>query len=134
VDNWPASLPMPQMAGCSYAPQPNSIRTQMEAGVAKARRRFTAVPETVSFTLMLDRAQVQTLEDFVSITLQDTLPFIWKEFRKPDDGSNTAVYRLTKRPSYQPVGSGIHWYASLELELLTTFQGTFLLDIEGLST
>lgn len=111
----------------------NIIRTQMDAGVAKTRRRFTAVPEVVTFTLLLSPAQVQTLQDFVAITLKDVLPFDWKELRKPND-ETPVTFRFLSRPRFTPSEVEGLWRADIELELLTTFQGTFLLDIEGLST
>lgn len=131
---WPSSLPVPLVEGVSYTSQDNVIRTQMAAGVAKTRRRFTAVPEDVTFQLLLDRAKLQTLLDFVSVTLKDVLPFDWREFRKPVADQGTLVtYRFKSRPSMVPIHGGL-WRVSIELELLTNFQGTFLLDIEGITT
>lgn len=132
---WPSSLPNPMLEGISYAPQSNVIRTQMDAGIAKTRRRFTAVPEDVAFSLFLTAAQVQTLQDFVAVTLADVLPFDWIEFRKPvADWTTLVTYRFKSRPRFTPMGSGLTWKADIELELLTNFQGTFLLDIEGITT
>jgi hypothetical protein len=130
---WPVSLPPPLVAGISYSSAPNVIRSQMDAGAAKVRRRFTAVPETVAFSLVLTEAQVQVLQDFVEITLSDVLPFDWIDFRKP---SGTAVtYRFTKRPAYTPRDqTGRYWTAQVELEQLTTSQGTYLLDVSPLTT
>lgn len=129
---WPTSLPNPIVESCSYTPRENVIRTQMDAGVAKTRRRFTNVPEDVVFPLPpLDRAQLQTLLDFHDVTLKTVLPFDWRDFRKPD--LTLVTYRFKARPSHSPIGGGL-WRVSLQLELLTTFQGTFLLDIEGLTT
>ena len=106
----------------------------MDAGVAKTRRRFTAVPSDVTYRLLCDRAQVQTLDDFVAITLKEVLPFAWKDFRKPDGPENVVVYRFKKQPSYEDAPAVGLWYATLELEMLTTFQGTFLLDVDPLTT
>ena len=131
---WPSSLPVPLVEGVSYTSQDNIIRSQMDAGVAKIRRRFTAVPEDVSFQLLLTLAQIQTLVDFHDITLKGVLPFDWIEFRKPEaDWGTLVTYRFKSRPTFVPV-HGKLWRATLELELLTNFQGTFLLDIEGITT
>ena len=130
---WPVSLPVPLVQGITYTPGQNTIRTPMDAGPAKVRRRFTAVPETLAFNLVLTGAQVQVLQDFVEITLSDVLPFDWIDFRKP---TGTAVtYRFTKRPSYSPrSAAGNRWVAAIELEQLTTSQGTYLLDVSPLTT
>lgn len=115
---WPATLPSPTVGGATYTPQDNSIRTQMVAGAAKVRRRFTAVPEMVQFTIRLTSlAQVQTLDAFVATTLKDVLPFNWKNFRAPS--LPVAVYRFVRRPTYTAVDGGYRmWDAQVELELL----------------
>ena len=110
------------------------IRSQMDAGVAKTRRRWTNPPCDVNLRIECSKAQVPTLEDFVAITLADVLPFQWIDWRKPDGPENVAVYRFKKRPTFEHSGAPGYWFASLELELLTTFQGTFLLDVAPLST
>lgn len=121
------------MEGIAYTPASNVIRTPMDAGVAKARRRFTAVPETLTFNLVITEEQLQVLQDFVEITLSDVLPFDWIDFRKP---TGTAVtYRFTKRPTFTPrSAAGNRWVAAIEVEQLTTSQGTYLLDVAPLST
>lgn len=135
MDNWPSSLPCPEESGASYVPADNTIRTQMDAGVPKVRRRFTAQLCDVTLTLSCTQAQVQTLEDFHDITLHGVLPFQWVDHRKPDGPENVAVYRFKSRPSYTPTPGQVGmWDASLQLEMLTTFQGTFLLDVAPLST
>lgn len=132
MDSFPESLGCP-LTGASYAPVDITIRTQMDAGPAKVRRRYTAGPADVTLRLLCDRAQVQTLDDFVAITLSTTLPFTWRDWRKPAGAENVAVYRFKRHPTYEDAGPAL-WYASLELELLTTFQGTFLLDVAPLTT
>lgn len=110
---------------CTFTPQDNTIRTQMEAGAAKVRRRFTRVPEDVTFSLTLDRPQVEVLQDFVAITCADVLPFNWVDFRRPLTADNVAVYRFKNRPRLTPLGAG-YWRADLELELISKpVQGTF---------
>lgn len=131
---WPTSLPAPIVDGSGFQSQDNAIRSQMDAGIARVRRRYTAVPETFSGMLWkLDRAQLQTLLDFHDVTLATVLPFQWRDPRKPADEANVAVYRFRKRPDTAPIGND-EWQASIDLELLTTFQGTFLLDVDPLST
>lgn len=123
--NWPSSLPIPLVENVSYASAENVIKTQMEAGAPKMRRRFTSVPEMATFRLFLSRAQVQVLQDFVRVTLADVLPFQWREFRLPDetfsDGTeNTAIYRFVGRPTYVPAISGLWWYADITLEIVSS--------------
>lgn len=129
---WPVSIPCPLYDGAAYTPQQNLIRSSMDGG-AKHRRRFTSVPSDCTFTLRLTEAQVQTLDDFVAVTLKDVLPFKWKDFRRPDGPTNVVVYRFKSRPSYTPVGPG-YWDAAIELEMLTELQGRFLTEIADITT
>lgn len=129
---WPVSLPRPDVNGISYSSPENVIRSSMDAPVAKLRRRFTAVPERVSFQLSLTEAQVQTLHDFAVVTLADVLPFDWVELRQLSV-PKVATYRFVSRPKYSYQSFG-YWRAEVELDLLTTLQGTHLLDVSPLST
>lgn len=116
--SWPATLPQDPYAedGAVYKPGLNIIRTQMENGPYKQRRRFTNVPETFTFTMVLSKANLAILMTFVTVTLGDVLPFDWIDFRT----GAAAVYRFTKRP--EPTwfaGDGDYWTVAFELELLT---------------
>lgn len=110
---WPSSLPVPTDESLSYVPLVEPvITTQMETGAPKRRRRFTAVPEAFTCTLVLTKAQLATLNTFVCTTLQDVLPFDWKDFR---DGS-AATYVFQKRPGQNLAAAGANlWKVPLEL-------------------
>lgn len=113
---WPASLPSPLIGSGEWKPWSNVIRTQMDAGTPKLRRRYTAVGADVTFSLVLNRTQVAALETFVATTLKDVLPFTWKDWRLPS--TPAAVYRFKSRPSYAPTERPDVWTATLELEKL----------------
>lgn len=113
--DWPATLPNPQYGGASFEPWNNTIRTQMDAGTPKMRRRYTAVGANVVYMILVTEAEAQTLDGFVAGTLKDVLTFNWKDFRKA--GHPAAVYRFRSRPKYESVSFGL-WRATLELEIL----------------
>lgn len=82
---WPSTLPQmpvdPQYPGYPQIdPTPNGIRTSMDTGPAKQRRRFTAVPSMVTLQMHLQEAEIATLKNFVEVTLQSVLPFQWVDF------------------------------------------------------
>lgn len=110
---WPSGLPVPIDESLSYEPLvDNIITTQMETGAPKRRRRFTNVPEAFTCTLVLTRAQVAILQAFVVTTLQDVLPFDWKDFRD----NSPATYVFQKRPGYNLTAVGANlWKVPLEL-------------------
>jgi hypothetical protein len=66
---WPAALPEFNADGFSEAWQDGVVRTQMDAGPAFQRRRYTATPRYVTTTLYLTSAQIETLRTFFRDTL-----------------------------------------------------------------
>jgi hypothetical protein len=77
---WPAALPtrMAQNPGAIEQPPDLVLETQMDVGLPKARRRYTAGFRLVQGSLILTRAQRATLDDFYINVLQGgALPFDW---------------------------------------------------------
>lgn len=133
ADAWPSSVPGPDIDSVSYKPAfDNTVRSQMDVG-RKVRRRATAVPEILTCSLYLTHAQLQTLLDFYEITLKQTLPFTWFDWRKPNDTATPVVCSFNRYPEHARWGFE-HWQVSLELTQWTTFQGTYLLDVDPLTT
>lgn len=64
-----------QLSGFTETPPDLTIRTQMDSGPAKIRRRFTAGPELVTIPLWLTDAQVDELKDFYSDAIEGTGTF-----------------------------------------------------------
>lgn len=123
---WPPSLPSPKVDDLTESAVELGLRTSMDAGLPKMRRRFTAAPRPISCSLVLTRAQVATLDTFFVDTLEGgTGTFDWIDHRTGDD----AVYRFTARPQYRPraprqaVGTEI-WRATLELEIIPSAAGS----------
>jgi hypothetical protein len=68
---WPDLLPAPMAAGYSYQPQAPFIRTNMDSGLARQRRRFISIPTQVAVTWTLDQEQLALFEAFVHYDLTD---------------------------------------------------------------
>lgn len=79
MSEWPDSLPYrPLVADYAEKRQDGAIRSDMDSGPAKVRRRFTVVVETFAIGLSLSSDQYDTLLDFFSLTLEEgTLAFDW---------------------------------------------------------
>lgn len=112
--NWPSSLPpSPIDDGLSYTPRDGIIRTQMEAGPEKRRRRFTAVGEDVTMRVPVDLAQSQVLDAFFQDELHGGVDeFQWKHFKRA--GFPSCYYTFKAPPQYQRIGGNV-WIAQLEL-------------------
>jgi len=113
---WPVSLPQEPLAqGFSEQAPSTVIRSQMEAGPPKVRRRFTAGVRNIECQLRLTPAQVDTLDSFFDTTVAGgSLSFDWKH---PRSGAAVTL-RFVEPPSYTPLTRGTLWQASLRLEIL----------------
>jgi hypothetical protein len=113
---WPLSLPQRPLAQGYNEQAPNTvIRTQMEAGPPKVRRRFTAGIRILGLQLQLTAEQVETLDGFHDATLQGgALAFDWVH---PRTGL-AMTCRFAEPPSYVPIARGRLWTATIKLEIL----------------
>jgi len=69
---WPNELPNTLlMDGLSVQRKSSVVRTQMDAGPKKVRRRYTASTKTFTGRMILDINQRMVLEQFYNITLAD---------------------------------------------------------------
>lgn len=59
---WPETLPLPTVEGYGIQPGDAILRTEMEAGPARQRRRFTHVPSRVSVRWIMRRDQFALFE------------------------------------------------------------------------
>lgn len=111
--SWP-TLPAPLINTFRESVPESTIRSQTDKGPAKVRRRSTAMPRPVQFTLMLTPAQVATLDAFhETTTVGGSQEF---DYTHPRTGSTVSA-RFTSPPSYSDV-NGINYRASIELEII----------------
>lgn len=117
--SWPETLPDLIQIGTKVTPDDSVARTPMDAGPSSTRNRFTAVTKSVSRTMKLNGAQVDTLDAFYRDTLRNgALSFDWKD---PIDDS--AVRMKFKRPIEHTLLGGRNsvanreWLVSLSLEI-----------------
>lgn len=79
---WPTALPQLLVEAYSETMGKESIRTQMDAGPAKMRKRFTAAPRPLASKILLPVSDVPLFEGFYYETLQGgSLPFDWYVLR-----------------------------------------------------
>lgn len=126
---WPESLGCPQVSGYNESsPNDGLIRTTMQSGPQKVRKRVSSVTTTVDFNLILRGAGVQTLENFYWITLNQVRSFYWPDYKKPMWDDNVGVYRFLSPPVIQAMGGDI-FQATLQVERMAFVNGHFLLNI-----
>jgi len=113
AETWPPALPQClQDDGFSQSAQPNTIRTKIEAGIDKLRRRYTSPIVSVKGNMIMSFAQYSELESFYNVTLQGGI----QRFNFNDPATGTPYeYRFVSPPTY--VGFGpIHYAVSLDWE------------------
>jgi hypothetical protein len=113
---WPAGLPQYVMQqGFSEKLPDMLLETQMEAGPAKARRRYTSDYRLFSVSVAMTAAQRATFETFfITTVMGGSLPFDWKD---PVTQAN-ATFRF-KKPVPQFGIRGETHIASFALEKIT---------------
>ena len=60
--SWPSTLPLPTIEGYGVHPGEAILRTEMEAGPARQRRRYTQVPSRITVRWVLRRDQFALFE------------------------------------------------------------------------
>jgi len=112
--DWPATLYGHIIdGGFTETPPQNVLRTQMDAGPAKLRRRSTAAVRPMSLTLFLTKALVATFDTFYVSTIASGAT----EFNMYHPRTLvTGVYRIVNQPMYTPMDEG--YSVKVDLELL----------------
>lgn len=114
---WPVA-PFPQnVLHTSYVEETplGHIRTEMDAGPAKTRKRTDRNPIKFRGALVLTSTQTQDLDDFYQDTLSwGALSFEWLHQRT----GSTGDFRFVGAPKYTPYG--LHYKAQIEWEQLST--------------
>lgn len=113
---WPASLPqVPLQRGFSEEPQDQVLRTEMDAGPAQTRRRFTAAYRVFSIRLKMSSTQFDTFLTFLNDTIGGgALQFDWAA---PDIMGGTGSFKFVGTYSVSPP-SGDYVIVSAKVERL----------------
>lgn len=116
---WPSTLPHRQFMG-RVAPQEQTIRSQVDAGPPKVRRRFTAGVRHFDLPVRFRGDQVQAFVAWFETTLAaGALRFVWI-----DPLSRTQVdMRFRSTPAWEQSVAGQvpekqQWTSTFELEVL----------------
>lgn len=110
---WPTTF-CPLAGSYQETPPNNTIRTSMDRGPDKVRRRTTANVRPVSFKMLLNKTQVAQLDDFYNEdTFSGADPF---DFTHPRTGASVQA-RFVNPPAYQDRGAAMY-EAAVQLEIL----------------
>lgn len=119
--NWPSSLPQFVLRdGYNRSPRSNVIRTEMDTGPAKVRRRSTFKTFTLNVTMAMDVTELNTFESFFDSNLgYGALSF---NFPNPEDPDNTIEVRFNSENetmySITPESSTTYFIVEMTLEII----------------
>ncbi len=114
---WPASLPQnPLKAGFVEEGPDGLLFSEMDAGPAKARRRFTSGTRIFKMSVKVTKAQYDTLDLFFETTLVlGSVPFTWVH----PITKSAETFRFRKKIIYRGVGETSPLFvAAMELEII----------------
>jgi len=114
--DWPSTIPQElSVAGYGEAAPDTTIRSSMDAGPAKVRRRATCAVRPVSGKMVMTAAELDTFREFYDDDiLGGSLRFNWVD---PLDGTTAVEMRFTAPPSWSAFGQD-GWEVSMQLEIL----------------
>ena len=112
---WPTTLPLPSIEGYGLHPGEAILRTEMEAGPARQRRRYTQVPSRISARWVFRREQFALFEAWYRWHAKEGGE--WFEINLLG-GLGLVIHeaRFTRPFDAQP-RSGVLWEVSSELEI-----------------
>ncbi len=113
--SWPTTLPLPSIEGYGLHPGEAILRTEMEAGPARQRRRYTQVPSRISVRWTFRRDQFALFEAWYRWHAKEGGE--WFEINLLG-GLGLVIHeaRFTRPFDAQP-RSGVLWEVSSELEI-----------------
>ena len=116
MPTWPTSLPQaPLVEGYGEQPPDLIVRSQVDVGWAKTRRRATAGATRITATYTMTGTQLAVFESFLAGDIADrTLAFDWP---RPRTGATVPV-RIVEPPQIVPAAGTHRWRVGLTLELM----------------
>lgn len=111
---WPGTLPQNfQTSGYQETGANNTIRTQMEVGPDKVRKRTSSDVRTVTGRMYITGAQYTIMRDFY----ENLHEYGALSFTKDDEHGTNRTWRFVKPPAYTHIGAD-NWWVRLEIEEL----------------
>lgn len=112
---YPSELPNPLRGGFTRSQVANTIRSSVDVGEAKVRRRYTLAIYSETWSLALDPTALSFFDNWFNNTLKSGV----LRFQHVDPITNsTHDYRVVDMPSYKPFGTCGSYSVSFSVERL----------------
>ena len=113
---WPTTLPDPLASGYQVAPVDPVIRTDMESGAGRARRRTLARNDRVTLGWTFSDAQMATFRTWLDADAAGGANWFTVRLLLGTGGATTVDARFTKVPQFAFNGNKV-WSVSAEVEV-----------------
>lgn len=114
MPTWPEFMPTPNQQNYSETPQNQILRSEMETGPAKTRRRFTAASRTIPVQYEIPKGRVPDFEAFFDQDIAaGALSFSWPHPRT----GQTVMAKILPPYRLVPLSGGEWWQLSLTIEV-----------------
>ena len=115
---WPTTLPAPSLEGYGLETQDQTVRTEMEGGAARVRRRTTTNPDRFTLRFSMTAEQMVTFRAFWNADWQHGAAWVFIPLK---DGTAVTTQPRECRPvpaTYKanPI-SASHWVVEITVEV-----------------
>ena len=116
--SFPSTLPTATISGYSLTHYDPVVRTEMDSGTIRARRRFENVPGRASIRWVMDRCEFAFFESWFYNTIKSGAD--WFKYPLPVGSSNEETeVRFMGIYQSRPLGTPDIWEVSAQLEVRT---------------
>ena len=112
---WPVTLPLPTVENYAVQPGDAVVRTDMEAGLARQRRRFTDVPSIIGVRWLFTRNQFAVFEAWYKLYAKEGAEFFDIDLLG-GIGITTHTARFTRQFDAK-LFNGLFWEVTSQLEI-----------------
>ena len=114
---FPSNLPAPLLSTHSLKQQSNLLRTKMDSGHARVRRRFKSVPTVMTSSWIMKNDEAVLFEGFITHTLNEGSAWFLMDILTPLGMIEHQVRFITSPlEDYKPV-SPLLWSSTAKIEI-----------------
>lgn len=115
---WPSTLPAPKLAGYQITPLPQTLRTAMEFGAARSRRRSYARNDNIAVSWIMTDAQYSAFRTWFESDSEAAGGSAWFTISLPigETGITSQEARFVGEPQ-EALAGALLWAISATLEV-----------------
>ncbi len=114
---WPTTLPDPLMSGYSVQAGDCTVRTDMDSGAARVRRRFTAAPDRVDLKWLLTDAQMAIFRTAYESEFQSGAAWVFLTIRNARTAGLVSKECRPTGPFKSDLISPAYWLVEMPVEV-----------------